>query len=204
MNLFRSEGSVNARQTARMESRAARTQQRGIRAGGRQWRGLFGTMSRGVTASRGGFRGMFGMVARGAVRLGTLIAGELLGGARVPGPPRVRTPRVRPRDAPLIPLPAKGATAVVAKVATAALAVAPLAVGTALAVPVVKALTKPALERAEQKDVTGERKTAFETGAQVLDKTYSAFFGIGKKTPEAVAAGMDAGQPSPSRVPPIA
>ena len=88
MNLFRSEGAVKARQTARMEGRAARTQQRGIRTGGRQWRGLFGTMSRGVTASRGGFRGMFGMVARGAVRLGTLVAGELTGGARVPAADR--------------------------------------------------------------------------------------------------------------------
>ena len=79
VNLFRSEGTVGARQTARMEARQTRAQQRGIRAGGRQWRGLFGQMTRGTATSRGGFRTMFGAIRVGAVRLGGIVAAELAG-----------------------------------------------------------------------------------------------------------------------------
>ena len=79
LNLFRSQDTVDTRRTTRMEARAARAQQRGIRTGGRQWRGLFGTMARGTATSRGGFRGMFGAIRVGAVRLGGIVAAELAG-----------------------------------------------------------------------------------------------------------------------------
>ena len=187
MNLFRSESTVDARRQARAQQRGARGAQRGMR-------GLFGTMTRGIGRSRGGFASMFRVIRGGAVRLGALVASELLGGARVPVP-AAKVPAAKVAVPAAKVAAATGTTAVLAKAATVALVAAPLAVGAALAIPVVKAITKPALERAEQKDVTGERKSTFEVGAQIFENTL-AFFGIGKKTPETVAAGMDAGQES--------
>ena len=198
-NLFRSESTVSAR-------RQARGEQRGVRGAARGMRGLFGTMTRGIGRSRGGFRGMFGMVARGAVRLGGLVAAELgaafatkaatraVGGAASGVAAGAAGAAAGGGKAAV----AAGTAAVATKAATvgaAALAVAPLVAGAALAVPIVSAITKPALERAERKDVTGEKKSPLEAGAQVFGNVLG-FFGIGKKTPETVAAGMDAGQPA--------
>ena len=191
MNLFRSESTVAARRQARGEQRGVRGAQRGMR-------GLFGTVTRGIGRSRGGFSSMFRVIRGGAVRLGAVVAAELAGAlaGRVVGGAAGSAAAGAATTGGKTAVTA-GTAAVATKAATVAavaLPLLPLAAGAAGAVGIVAAITKPARERAEQKDVTGERKTTWETGAQILGNTLS-FFGIGKKTPDTLAAGIDAGQP---------
>ena len=149
MNLFRSEGSVDQRRTARMDRRGARGAQRGMR-------GLFGTMTRGLARSRGGFRGMFAVMGRGAVRLGAMVAGELAGalaGRAVAGVAGGAAAKAAPAAA--------AAAAGAAKLSPAAMAVSAAAVSIVASGVVLLAAAKVSEKLVDPAGEAGERFAAW-------------------------------------------